>query len=163
MWRVVVARKPYPIPVLDRTGEEEKKLSLPSDTLVLLGVRADLDDIEIFPYSGYYKRKYVQPGELAAHYEIRYHRELTSRWTGKPSPLRGRVITRIAPQKLGGIKEGSGVLFLLNDRWHYGEVQEYENTHEVRKMAEKAKKLEKNKLRKYLRQPTIWDLLDGDD
>jgi hypothetical protein len=156
---------------------KEKLYQLSYDTRVLLARNLPaLEDIDILPYSGNYRRRLVLPGHLSKHYEVRWVKDLTrTSWTHlasfrsrrylgsgsaeEPDPNRGKVLTRVSPVKLLGLPVGTPVLFRLGEAWERGEIETYVNQTEVKKTQEKARKKIKIKLQRYLRLPTIWDRL----
>lgn len=178
--RAVMAQAPT-IPVRVRTDDGEEKLyQLSYDTRVLLARNLPaLELIDILPYSSNYRRRFVLPGHLSKHYEVRWVKDLTrpewtyygsfrsrrflgSKSTNEPDPNRGKVLTRVSPVKLLGLPEGTPVFFRLGDAWERGEIETYVNQIEVKKTREKTQKKAKLKLLRYLRLPTIWDRLSVD-
>lgn len=178
--RAIMSQVPT-IPVRVRTEDGKEKLyQLPYDTRVLLARNLPaLEDIDILPYSSYYRRVFVQPGELSKHYEIRWIKGLqrtswlhyassrTRRYIGsksieEPDPNRGKIVARVSPMRLLGLPEGTPILFQLEEAWERGEIGAYVNQVEVKKAEKKTKKKVKVKLRKYLRLPTVWDRLSAD-
>lgn len=170
------------IPVRVRTDDGKEKLyQLSYDTRVLLARNLPaLELIDILPYSNNYRRRFVLPGHLSKHYEVRWVKDLKRSWWNysgisrsrltvssrdvaeEPDPNRGKVFTRVSPVKLLGLPEGTPVLFRLGDAWERGEVETYVNQIEVKRTREKAQKKIKLKLLRYLRLPTIWDRLSID-
>jgi hypothetical protein len=153
-----------PVRVRKDHDEEGKLYQLSYDTRVLLpkGFPA-IDRIDILPYTNNYRRVFVRQGELSKHYEIRWAKDLMSRWSNNLDPNRGKVITRVSPVKLLGFPAGTHILFRLDGAWELGEIQDHVNQVQAKKAVEKVKKKAKEKIRKYLRLPTIWDRLSRDD
>jgi len=165
----------------DQYDDPGKLYQLPYDARALLakGLPA-LGLIDIFPYTNNYRRVFVRPGELSKHYEIRWIKDLkTSRWRHtmlnrrgnrcgyktfeEDDPDRGKVITRTSPVKLLGLPEATNVLFMHEGVWMQGVVDPYVNQIQAKKAVEKFKKKAKEKVRRYLRLPTIWDRLSRED
>lgn len=157
------------IPV--QTGEydpqDRKTFNLPYGTRVIIatGLPADITDYIIKPSSGSLRKKYTPEGQMAKHYEIRYRPDLADRWgrTKGLDPNAGQLIRMVSPEKLHGLPAHTSILFLVDEVWHRGTIQPYEDAYKARQEAEKAEKKAKLKHRKYLRQPTVWDRLLTDD
>jgi hypothetical protein len=173
------------IPVRVRTGgygDEGKLHQLSYDTRVLLARNLPaLDQIEILPFVGNNRRVYLPPGQLSKHYEIRYIKDLRRSWwehsrvsringvshlrdrkfVNQADPNAGKLITRLSPVKLHGLPAAVSVLFQVNGRWVLGVIEAYVDQVQAKKLVEKTKKKAKDKHRKYLRQPTIWDRISS--
>ena len=166
----------------ERYDDQGKLHQLLYDTRVLLARGLPvLSQIDIVPFVGNNRRVWVQPGQLSKHYEIRYLKDLRRSWwdAGRVSriqgvghlrnrkfvdqadPAAGTLVTRLSPVKLHSIPAGTSVLFQANGRWELGLIEEYVDQIQAKKVIEKTKKKAKDKLRRYLRQPTIWDRISA--
>lgn len=83
---------------------------------------------------------------------------------GRPHRLAGAVLGKVSTERLYGIEAEAGVAFREKDgAWNLGRVEPYPKWREEERQAAKVEKKAAYRRRKYLRQPTVFELLMRDD
>lgn len=146
-----------------------------------------MGDIDILPFAPNYRAHYIPEGGHPKHYEIRYKKDYVMSWWRPSTPARkapgngsrrthlhgqnverlspdaGRIVTRLSPLKLSRFDGMTSVFFRRDDGWCLGVVQDYANPSEIKRTTERIRRNAQNRIRRHLRQPTVWDRLQGDE